>query len=175
MDEQALTDFVRTEYRRVVTATALSCGDAARAEDAVQHALVVAWERKIVPSSIAAWVTVAAMNHLRSGFRRLAAERRAQQRLGALASADPHTVDHSSLGNVDPLVATALRRLPWRQRQMVVLHYFLDLSVADVAASVGVTEGTVKTSLFRARESLRKELATVGDTSEEVGNVRSTR
>jgi RNA polymerase sigma-70 factor, ECF subfamily len=55
--------------------------------------------------------------------------------------------------------------LPRRQREVVVLHYFLDLAVDDIAAQLNVTSGTVKTSLHRARAALATVL---GDTNDEV-------
>jgi len=58
----------------------------------------------------------------------------------------------------------ALASLPRRQRQVTVLHYYLDLGVAEMAATLGVHEGTVKTSLHRARRALA---ATLGERDEE--------
>ncbi len=55
----------------------------------------------------------------------------------------------------------ALRRLPARQRQTVVLRYVADLSEADTAAALGCSEGTVKTHASRALASLRKILTAV--------------
>lgn len=55
----------------------------------------------------------------------------------------------------------ALRRLPARQRQTVVLRYLADLSEAQTARAMGCSEGTVKTHASRALTSLRKTLTTV--------------
>ncbi len=52
----------------------------------------------------------------------------------------------------------ALRRLPGRQRTAAALHYVADLSVAQVAEVMDISEGAVKSHLSRARESLRAEL-----------------
>ena len=49
--------------------------------------------------------------------------------------------------------------LPLGQRRVVVLHYYADLPVREVARRLGVGEGTVKRSLFRAREALARALA----------------
>jgi RNA polymerase sigma factor (sigma-70 family) len=56
-------------------------------------------------------------------------------------------------------VHAAVRRLPARQQEAVVLHYLLDLSVADTAAAMGCDQGTVKTHLSRARAALLRALS----------------
>ena len=52
----------------------------------------------------------------------------------------------------------ALRRLPERQRQALVLHHMAGLTVAEIAADAGVAEGTVKSWLSRGRQALAAEL-----------------
>lgn len=56
-------------------------------------------------------------------------------------------------------VAAALRRIPEAQRVAIVLHYFCDLSLAQIAVETGVPIGTVKARLSRARASLALSLA----------------
>ena len=56
-------------------------------------------------------------------------------------------------------VARALEALPRRQREVAVLRYLLEMSTAEVAAALGITEGTVKSSLSRARAHLVEALA----------------
>ena len=55
-------------------------------------------------------------------------------------------------------LAHAVRQLPARQRAAVVLHYFVDLPVADVAALLGCAPGTVKSQLHDARSALEQAL-----------------
>jgi RNA polymerase sigma factor (sigma-70 family) len=55
-------------------------------------------------------------------------------------------------------VGRAVSGLPLRQRQAVVLHYYLDLDVAETARTLGVSPGTVKTALHRARRTLAGRL-----------------
>jgi RNA polymerase sigma-70 factor (ECF subfamily) len=52
----------------------------------------------------------------------------------------------------------ALATLPPRQRQAVVLHYLADVSIAEIAAMTGTSEGTIKSWLHRARISLAGQL-----------------
>ena len=102
-----------------------------------------------------AWVTRTALNKARTKGRRLGAERRAYERAEGLRRA-PAPAEEPPL---DDSVTEALRRLPARQREIVVLHYLLDMSVADVAGALGVAEGAVKTQLYRARATLHSRLS----------------
>jgi DNA-directed RNA polymerase specialized sigma24 family protein len=70
VDEMAIQEFLHTEYPRLVAAIALVCQSRPAAEDAVQEALVRAWERGEV-GSLPAWVSAVAMNLARSSLRRL--------------------------------------------------------------------------------------------------------
>jgi RNA polymerase sigma-70 factor, ECF subfamily len=145
-----------------VGAVGLISGSHAAAEDAVQEALARAWERSERGErieSLPAWVTKVAVNLVRSGFRRARAERRARERMSqsVLAQQDP-------AGRVE--MERAMRALPRRQREMVVLRYYLDLDVREISSVLGVHEGTVKTSLFRARQTLAVALGEQEDLEE---------
>lgn len=149
-----IRDFIDRHSQRVVGALTLMCGDRSVAEDAVQEALVKAWLRSDEPiEQLSAWITVVATNHVRSSFRRKAAEERALTKVGGRAEAAP-----SNTHSPDDQLLSALRSLPAREREVAVLHYVLDESVATIAAALGVVEGTVKTLLFRARQHLADEL-----------------
>jgi len=154
VDEADVRLFLRDGYARLVGAVALVTGDTATAEDAVQEAVVRAWERADRGEQIAAldrWVAAVAMNLSRSGLRRLRVERRARPRLVAAA-----TVDAPSDDAVD--VRRALAALPRRQRETAVLRYYLDLSTEEIAEAMGTSEGTVKSQLSKARAHLAEAL-----------------
>jgi RNA polymerase sigma-70 factor (ECF subfamily) len=130
----------------------------------VQEALARAWERSErgeAIRSLEAWVTTVATNLARSGLRRLLAERRARSRLQAAAPRGP------SAERTD--VRQALAALPRRQREVTVLRYYLDLGVAEIAEVLRVSEGTVKTSLYRAREALARSLGDAAEEADDVG------
>jgi RNA polymerase sigma-70 factor, ECF subfamily len=149
VDEVAIREFLHTAYPRLVAAVALACGSRHAAEDAVQEALLRAWERSEKGQeidSLEAWVTTVAMNLSRSGLRRLRSERRAKSRLHAANLGEP------SADRVD--VERALSALPRRQRETVVLRYYLQLDTREAAAALGMSEGTVKSTLARARAAL---------------------
>lgn len=149
-----LEDFLRVRAPRLVGALTLITGNRAAAEDALQDALVKAWHRRDQDfERLTAWITVVATNEARSGRRRTHAEQRALDKFGGRAVA--HVPPASE---PDDTLHVALRALPERERQVAVLHYVLDQSVAQVAAALGVADGTVKTLLFRAREHLSEQL-----------------
>lgn len=153
MDRPDLEAFVRSEYPRVVAAVGFASGDRVGAEDAVQDVLASLLGSDVEVRDPRAFVVTAAMNRVRSRERRRGAERRAMDRFRArppLPGAAPDAPDDE--------VLEALRELPHRQREAVALHYLLDMAVTEVATTLGVSVGTVKTQLHRARAALRERL-----------------
>ena len=158
LDEAELRKFIGQRYPGVVAAVGLVTGSQPAAEDAVQEALVRAWERSErgeVIDHLAAWVTTVALNLARSGVRRRIAEQKARLRLGPAPSTAPADVDGVA-------VRQALLALPTRQREVTVLRYYAGLDVAAIAAALEISEGTVKTCLHRARQALLAEFEPPG-------------
>ncbi len=137
-------------YRRLVVQMYGVTGDAAEAEDLVQEAFVraaAAGRRFIKVDNHEAWLRTVAVNIQRSRWRKLRNFSRIRERLAA-----PPT-DLPALENrLD--VIDALRGLPKGQREVVALHYLADLDVAEVARTLGIAEGTVKSRLSRGRDAL---------------------
>ncbi|MBX3091735.1 MAG: RNA polymerase sigma factor [Cryobacterium sp.] len=150
-----LDEFVATEYPKVVAAVGLITGNRQDAADAVQDAIVGYLSsppaREI--RNLAAWITVVASNRMRDRQRSRAAEVRALARVGL----DDENVELERHG-LDVDVAAALRELPQQQRDVCVLHYLLDQSVDTIAEGLGVSAGTIKTQLHRARQKLAARL-----------------
>jgi RNA polymerase sigma-70 factor (ECF subfamily) len=168
VDEVAIREFLHTSYPRLVAAVALTSGSRLAAEDAVQEALIRAWERSDKGEeidSLEGWVTTVALNLARSGLRRLRSERRARARLTDSTVDEAPTADR-----VD--VDRALAMLPRRQREVAVLRYYLQLDTREVASALHLEEGTVKSTLFRARAALA---AALGIEEEEEANDRGPR
>ncbi|MGZ8572034.1 MAG: RNA polymerase sigma factor, partial [Actinomycetota bacterium] len=95
IDDHEISAFLTDGYPRLVGAVALVTGNLAMAEDAVQEAVIAAWERTDGGDRIEnlpAWIATVALNRSRSGMRRVLAERRARARLGA-APAPTEPVD----------------------------------------------------------------------------------
>jgi RNA polymerase sigma factor (sigma-70 family) len=166
--EEEIRRFVESEYARVVNAVLLVCDNRAAAEDAVEEALARAWlrlKRGQSIESLVAWVTTVAVNEARGGRRRRLAEQRAQRRLANRARLVAVHDASATAGAHE--VRAALRLLPRRQREVTVLRYFLGFTIAEIAESLAVDQGTVKTSLHRARRSLATALGAPDDTSKE--------
>jgi RNA polymerase sigma factor (sigma-70 family) len=100
-------------------------------------------------TNLFAWLRVAAVNACSNERRRLGTARR-------LA---PHLASESvTTEEPKPELIASLRRLPDRQRAVVVLRFYLDLSEADIAETLGMRPGTVKSSLHRALARLQTEV-----------------
>lgn len=148
-------------HRRLARVVMAMCGDSALAEESAQEALVRAWERVDAGAaldSLEAWTVTVALNWSRSQLRRRGAERRAVERLGRLR-VEPASAAAGSLADD---VAAAVRGLPERQRQVVVLHHLLDLDLATIADIVGISVGGVKNALHHGRATLERRLVAAG-------------
>ncbi len=161
-DEAAAADFdalFRAHQPRLVNALTLVAGDRETAADAVQEAFVKAhlrWRRVGSYDDPIGWVRRVAVNQLRDEHRRGRRKRRALDRLAAepVGSGD-HTLPDAL---VDHELMTRLAELPQRQRLCVVLRYVEDLGTAEIARTLDVSEGTVKSNLSDARARLRSQL-----------------
>jgi RNA polymerase sigma-70 factor (ECF subfamily) len=163
LDENSLQMFMTSEYPKQVAALTLITGSRAVAEDVVQEALVRAWERSRKgqdPDSLPAWVMTVSVNLARSRFRKLRAEGKARRELAQEQSVAPEPPSRSQALDV----RREVRLLPRSQREVLVLRYYLGLTVAETAERLKLTEGSVKTTLYRARQALGSRL---GESEEE--------
>lgn len=162
---QAGGDFAQVyaaHHAEVLRLAYLLCGNRERAEDAVAEAFVRVFRQmgRATIEQPRAYLRRAVVNEINSRFRRLALERReAAKRRGddrGARSADEALVEHDA-------VFAALRLLPERQRTALVLRFYEDLTEKAIAEAMGVSVGTVKSTLSRGMDRLRTLLA------EEVG------
>ena len=165
-----LTQFCRTEYPRLVGTLALYCGDRLVAEELAQETLARAcaqWARVSDMTTPAGWTHRVAINLANSRFRRLAAERRAQDRAQTWSDAADGPADLADA----VAIRTAVSGLPVRQRTALVLRYYADLPVEQVAAHLHTTAGAVHQLTHRALEKLRSTF----DVSEQPAPALETR
>lgn len=153
-DEAEFVEFAQSMRGRLRHTAYLLCGDWDRASDHVQEGLIrvyVAWPRLHRAGGEYSYARKAVISAFLDSTRRRSSTEVPRE-------ADP---DQSSTEDVAETVSArvalmhALGSLPARQRACVVLRYFEDLSVADTAAALGCSEGTVKSQTSRALDSLR--------------------
>lgn len=157
-DHDAFADLARISIGRLFSAARLILRDDGRAEDATQEALVAAWRDLSAlrdPDRFEAWLhrllVRACFREARRGRRRWAIEMNIPP-LG-LVEPDP------TLGLIDrDQLERGFKRLDVDQRTVLVLHFYLGLSLDEVAASLGIPPGTVRSRLHRAMSGLRAAL-----------------
>ncbi|MEW1719541.1 SigE family RNA polymerase sigma factor [Streptomyces sp. NPDC093109] len=145
--------FVAARGPRLLRVAWLLTGDAHLAEDLLQSTLAKVWPKwsRIAGGRPEAYVRKALVHQHASWWRR---RWRGELPYGELPDA-VGAVDAYEHVDLEQTLASAVRSLPVRQRAVVVLRYFEDLSVEDTAAALGCTTGTVKSQSSRALRSLR--------------------
>lgn len=138
--------------------------DRHEALDVAQEAMTRAfrqWDR-IAATNPAGWVRTVALNIVRNRWRSRrrgdAAVVRLRSRVAVASTSEASDSEPSGGESLSAEVAEALRSLPARQREAVVLHHMVDLAVAEVAEAMGVSEVSVKTHLQRGRAALATRL-----------------
>jgi len=149
----------RDHYRSLVGLACVLVDDRATCEEIVQDAFVAVFRRRdrvIDKSKLPAYLRSAVLNGARSHLRR----RRVRDRARPLRVVEDATSpEHAALaGDEHRVVVEALRALPARQRDALVLRYYLDLSEREIAETLGVSPGTVKTHIRRGLEALASTL-----------------
>lgn len=141
-----------SHWGRLVGALTLTLADRSAAEDVAAEAFRKAferWDTLIVRGDPSPWLYTVAWNDARSRHRRLVNERLALRRLHARS-----TVVLPGPATPAPEVWAAVRALPPRMRQAVALRYVADLTESDTADVLGVSRGTIASTLSEARRRL---------------------
>lgn len=144
-------DLYEREFGAVFRAAYVVCGDRDLAQDAAQEAFARAlarWRRLGREPWAAGWVMTTALN----------VARRQLRHRPSVETAPRHEPDREAALDL----RRAMRRLPRRQQEAVVLHYLFDLPVRQVAQAMGCRAGTVKAHLGRARAALAATLGQHG-------------
>ena len=155
----AVTALYEAHALGLIRLAVVMLGDRPAAEDVVQEAfcgLYRRWHALSDTTSALAYVRSSVINGCRSALRR-----RVRQ-LTFVGAEQPEESDSAEsaalLGEEHRQVLLAIRRLPSRQREALVLRYYLDLDEAEIAASMRISRGTVKSTTSRALAALGRLL-----------------
>jgi RNA polymerase sigma-70 factor (sigma-E family) len=158
--DEALEQLYAAHWRRLVRLAVLLVRDQGSAEEIVQDCFVAVharWARLHDPDRALAYLRRSVVNRSRSHLRHLAVVRRHAEREAPPApvvGADSNAYDAARRTTV----LDALRQLPRRQREVLALRYYLDLSEAEIAETLGISRGAVKSHASRGAAALRAEL-----------------
>ena len=165
-DVDAFGQIVKGYERRVFALAVMVLRNREGADDVTQDAFVRAFERLDlydVRRPFYPWLATITIRLSRNWLARHSPGARRetpiQPESSAYASAAPAALDVLVAEDEGRHLWRLVERLPLGERTAVVLHYRQELSVSEVASAIGVTAGTVKTLLFRARQHLRASLA----------------
>jgi len=161
-DDLAFRDYVRARGTTLLRIAVMLTGNRADAEDLVQAALAktyLAWGKINDRAALDAYVRRAMVNTHISWWRRRKLEEYPTDELP-----DQVVADHARDSDLAEVVRRALDRLPERMRAAVMLRYFEDMTEPEIAALLGVSLGTVKSTVSRAVARLRVD-AELGEDS----------
>ncbi|MFJ2758942.1 SigE family RNA polymerase sigma factor [Nocardioides sp. NPDC087217] len=155
-DDAAFTEYVTARLPHLLKVGRALAGDEQRGADLVQDALertLLHWRNVRDPD---AFVRRAMVNRSVSVWRKQRRERPLTEMREPVGS--DRTPDHDLL--------EAVRRLPPRQRAVIVLRYYEDITEAQTAEALGCSVGTVKSQAHQAMKALRAELSNYADREE---------
>ncbi|MGY0071753.1 RNA polymerase sigma factor (plasmid) [Streptomyces sp. QTS137] len=161
-----------SRFASVVRALVVLGADRSTAEDLAQEAFLVAlrdWEKVGHLDKPEAWVVKTAIYKWRQ-VRRTGGRRQELSRQAGLSSISHQQQPAEEVERRSDIV-NGLLGLTERQREVLVLYYYFDQTVGEVAQMLGVTPGTVKSTLHDARGALGKILASYADEFRKGGNV----
>jgi RNA polymerase sigma-70 factor (sigma-E family) len=156
--EQALAELYTLHYKPLVRLSALLLRDIGAAEEVVQDAFIEmhkGWLRLRDTEKALSYLRQAVVNRSRSVLRhRVVVDRNAPK-----PAPDMPSAEHGAFALLErSAVIAALRQLPERQREAVVLRYYADMSEAQIADAMGISRGAVKSHTSRAMAALRSVL-----------------
>lgn len=156
--DRAVTALYTAHYRSLVRLAALLVRDVATAEEVVQDSFVAmhgGWRRLRDSDKALSYLRQSVVNRSRSVLRhRVVVDRNAPK-----PPPDMPSAEHGAMTLLErSAVVAALRTLPPRQREALVLRYYQDLSEAETASAMRVSRGTAKSAAARGIASLRRLL-----------------
>jgi RNA polymerase sigma-70 factor (sigma-E family) len=158
--DTAVEQLYAAHWRQLVRLSVLLVRDLGTAEEVVQDSFVALhdrWTRLRDPERALAYLRQTVVNRSRSVLRHRGVEARHAPQPGVSGGADDSALVHARRD----VVLDAMRQLPDRQREVVALRYYLDLSEADIAATLGISRGAVKSHSSRGLAALKLTLGTL--------------
>lgn len=155
--DQAVTALYREHWPGLLRLAFLTLGDRAASEDVVQEAFTGLYRRWWTISDrtkAVAYVRSAVLNGSRSVLRR----RKVSARFTSAEGAD-WSAEHDVLIGEDRLeVLRALQRLPARRREVLILRFYFDSTDSEIAETLGISPGTVRSTIHRGLAALERHL-----------------
>lgn len=155
---EVVTEIYTAHYNQLVRLAAMLVHDVQTAEEVVQdsfEAMHLAWRRLRNTEKALAYLRQAIVNKSRSVLR----HRKVVEMHPPKPAPDEQSAEYAALTLIErSAVTSALRSLPVRQREAVVLRYYGDFSEADIAKAMGISRGAVKSHTARAMASLKSIL-----------------
>jgi len=156
--DRLVTQLYTEEYRSLVRLAVLLVHDVQTAEEVVQDAFVAmhtGWRRLRDHEKALSYLRQAVVNKSRSVLR----HRTVIDRNAPKPAPDEPSAEQGAIALLErSAVVAALRELPDRQREAIVLRYYADLSEAQIATAMGISRGAVKSHTARGMSSLRATL-----------------
>ncbi|MFD5635317.1 RNA polymerase sigma factor [Streptomyces sp. NPDC127077] len=150
--EKAASELFAALYPRLAGWCRRLVDDDGTAHEIASEAFTRLWSRWTSVTEPRGFLYVTAANLVRDHWRKLERERRAVHRATAEVAVGPPNEQ------TDPSVRLLVQSLPERLRVPILLHYYADMPIREVAALTGRKEGTIKADLHAAREMLRAHL-----------------
>jgi len=155
---EVVTEIYRDHYNQLVRLAVMLVHDVQTAEEVVQdafEAMHLAWRRLRESEKALSYLRQAIVNKSRSVLR----HRKVVEMHAPKPAPDEQSAEHAALTLIErSAVTSALRTLPVRQREAVVLRYYGDFSEADIATAMGISRGAVKSHTARAMAALKSVL-----------------
>jgi RNA polymerase sigma-70 factor (sigma-E family) len=160
--DEAVTMLYAVHWHPLVRLATLLTRDASVAEELVQDAFVSLhrrWSALSDPAAAHGYLRTTVVNNARSALRHRGVEERYRQP----APPEPAGPEERAVQSTeDARVLAALRTLSRRQQEVLILRYYADLSEQDIAQSLGLSKGAVKSHAHRGLAALRDALERAG-------------
>ncbi len=159
---QSLETLAATDYARIRRLASRFGIQGEEADDAAQEVFAKAWTYRAQfhgGSSLSTWLTRIALNHFSTRIKRDRVRWWMNTReIDVDAPADSNPRGHAQTQEAYTLAVECLKRLSRIQREAFVLRYFEEMSYAEAAEVLEISEGTVRARAFEARKNLREML-----------------